>query len=76
SENDKADALVNLAVSLTLPEQRDIQVTVGEHHLLPPVLDRMEATESTNVVTICEIEKDLDWQQPFIEYFLHGMRNI
>ena len=72
SENDKADALANLAASLTLPEQRDIQVTVGERHLLPPALDRMEATESTNVVTVCEIEEDPDWRQPFIEYFLHG----
>lgn len=30
SENDKADALANLATSLTLPEQRDVQITVGE----------------------------------------------
>lgn len=30
SENDKANALANLATSLTLPEQRDVQITVGE----------------------------------------------
>ncbi|BFG25130.1 hypothetical protein CerSpe_114030 [Prunus speciosa] len=39
SENDKADALANLAASLSLPEERDIQVTVGERHLLPPAFD-------------------------------------
>lgn len=35
SKNDKVDALTNLATSLTLPDERDIQVIVKEHHLLP-----------------------------------------
>ncbi|XP_061998896.1 uncharacterized protein LOC133716190 [Rosa rugosa] len=34
SENDKADALANLAASLTLPDERDIQITIGERRLL------------------------------------------
>ncbi|KAL6977243.1 hypothetical protein U1Q18_026039, partial [Sarracenia purpurea var. burkii] len=51
SENDKADALANLAASLTLPEQRDIQVTVGERHLLPSAMERIEQEEITNAVT-------------------------
>ncbi|KAI5350691.1 hypothetical protein L3X38_003582 [Prunus dulcis] len=40
SENDKADALANLAASLTLPSERDIQVTVGERYLLSPAIER------------------------------------
>ena len=30
SENDKADVLAKLAVSLTLPNEREIQVTIEE----------------------------------------------
>ena len=41
-ENDKADALAKLAASLTLPEEREIQITVGEHHLLASALDRFD----------------------------------
>ena len=40
SENDKADALANLAASLTLPSERDIQVTIGERYLLPPAMSQ------------------------------------
>ena len=39
SENDKADALAKLAASLTLPDEREIQITVGERHLLASALD-------------------------------------
>ncbi|KAI5323354.1 hypothetical protein L3X38_032426 [Prunus dulcis] len=35
SENDKVDALANLAASLTLPDERDIQIIVGERYLVP-----------------------------------------
>jgi len=34
SENNKEDALAKLAASLTLPDEREIQITVGERHLL------------------------------------------
>ena len=34
SENDKADALAKLAASPTLPDERKIQITIGERHLL------------------------------------------
>ena len=50
SENDKADALAKLAASLTLPDEREIQITIGERHLLALALDRFDETEETNMV--------------------------
>ncbi|KAI5349072.1 hypothetical protein L3X38_001959 [Prunus dulcis] len=75
SENDKADALANLAASLTLPSERDIQVTVGERYLLPPAIERIEEVVDSNVITSSECEEepdDLDWRHPIIEYLLLG----
>ncbi|CAL9017106.1 unnamed protein product [Prunus brigantina] len=75
SENDKADALANLAASLTLPDERDIQITVGERHLLPPAIERIEEVVDSNVITASEHEEeqeDLDWHHPIIEYLQHG----
>jgi len=34
SENDKVDALAKLAASLTFPDEREIQITISERHLL------------------------------------------
>ncbi|XP_020410280.1 uncharacterized protein LOC109946529 [Prunus persica] len=71
SENDKADALANLAASLTLPDERDIQITVGERYLLLPAIKRIEEVVDSNVITASECEgepDDLDWRHPIIEY--------
>ncbi|KAI5316649.1 hypothetical protein L3X38_036356 [Prunus dulcis] len=73
SENDKADALANLAASLTLPSERDIQVTVGERYLLSPAIERIEEVVDSNVITSSECEEepdDLEWRHPIIEYLL------
>ncbi|KAL6291692.1 hypothetical protein ACE6H2_009202 [Prunus campanulata] len=72
SENDKADALANLAASLSLPEERDIQVTVGERHLLPPAFDRLRENHEVNIVTVYEIEEGPDWRQSMIDFLQHG----
>ncbi|KAI5338185.1 hypothetical protein L3X38_017456 [Prunus dulcis] len=72
SENDKADALANLVASLSLPKERDIQVTVGERHLLPSTFDRLREKHEVNVVIVCEIEKGLDWHQSMIDFLQHG----
>ena len=56
SENDKADALAKLAASLTLPNERKIQVTIRERHLLALALDRLDEIEEINVVSIFEVE--------------------
>jgi len=73
SENDKVDALAKLAASLTLPDEREIQITIGECHLLAPALDRFDETEETNVVSVFEIEEETDWRQPLIEYIHYGI---
>ncbi|BFG37622.1 hypothetical protein CerSpe_238960 [Prunus speciosa] len=75
SENDKADALANLAASLKLPDERDIQIIVGERYLLPPAIERIEEVVDSNVITVSKCEEeldDLDWHHPIIEYIQHG----
>lgn len=42
SENDKADALASLAASLILPNEKGMQITIGERRLLPPVVERTQ----------------------------------
>jgi len=68
SENDKVDALAKLVVSLILPDEREIQITIREHHLLPSTLDHFDETEETNVVLVVAVEEELDWRQLLIEY--------
>ena len=60
SENDKVDALAKLAASLTLPDKREIQITVGERHLLASVLDYFDDAREANVVSVFEVEKETD----------------
>ena len=72
SENDKANALANLAASLTLPEQRDVQITVGERRLLSPALERIEEANDVNAINVFEVEEEQDWRQPIINYIQHG----
>jgi len=60
SENNEADALAKLAASLTLPDEREIQITVGERHLLAPALDRFDDTREANVVSVFEVEEETD----------------
>ena len=73
SENDKADALAKLAASLTLPDEREIQITVGERHLLASALDRFDDTREVNVVSVFEVEEETDWRQPLIEYIQYDI---
>ena len=68
SGNDKADALAKLAASLTLPCERDIQVTVGERRLLPPAFERKEVFQETNHISVLDIEEVSDWRRDTIEY--------
>jgi len=73
SENDKADTLAKLAASLTLPDEREIQITVGEHHLLASALDRFDDTREANVLSVFEVKEKTDWRQPVIEYIQYGI---
>jgi len=60
SENNKADALAKLAASLTLPDERQIQITVSERHLLASALDCLDDTREANVVSVFEVEEETD----------------
>jgi len=60
SENDKAYALVKLAASLTLPDEREIQIIVRERHLLVLALDCFDDTKETYVVLVFEVEEETD----------------
>ena len=44
SKNDKVYALAKLAASLTLLDEREIQITIGERHLLASSLDCFNGT--------------------------------
>ena len=68
SKNNKADALSKLGASLTFPDEREIQITIGERHLLASALDRFDDAEEANVVLVFEVEEEVDWRQPLIEY--------
>ena len=73
SENDQADALAKLAASLTLPSEREIEITIGERHLLMSALERAEPNKEVDVVSVYEVEEETDWRQPLIEYLRHGV---
>jgi len=73
SKNDKADALAKLAGSLTLLDEREIQITIGERHFLASALDRLDEIEEINVVLVFEVEEEVDWRQPLIEYIRYGI---
>ena len=73
SENDKADALANLTASLIQPDERDIQITVGERQLLPTLLERMEGVNEVHVVSVFEVEEESDWRMDMIKYCQSGM---
>ncbi|XP_062100229.1 uncharacterized protein LOC133806112 [Humulus lupulus] len=48
SKNGKANALAKLVASLTLPGERDIQITIGERLLLPQIMERKEEISTIN----------------------------
>jgi len=60
-ENEKANALARLAASLTLLDEREIQITFGERHMLASALARFDETEETNVVFVFEVEEEVEW---------------
>jgi len=73
SKNDEVDALEKLAASLTLPDKREIQIIVGERHLLASFLDCFDDMKETHVVSIFKVEEETDRRQPLIEYIQYGI---
>ena len=42
SENDKVDVLAKLTTSLILPDEREIQIAIGERYSLASALDHFD----------------------------------
>ncbi|XP_055961466.1 uncharacterized protein LOC130015405 [Mercurialis annua] len=71
-ENKQADALANLAATLTL-SNTEVQVPVCKRWVVPEfVLNNDEGDyEQVSFASVYEIEKE-DWRQPLIDYLEHG----
>ncbi|KAH7862169.1 hypothetical protein Vadar_000977 [Vaccinium darrowii] len=67
--NARADALASLAVSLTLPDNKTITITVGERTVLHPLKEVLEVLPAFIATTK---EEEEDWREPFINYLQHG----
>ena len=59
-KNDIADALTKLTASVTLPDEREIQIIIEKHHLLASALNLFYETKETNVISIFEAEKEVN----------------
>jgi len=71
SENNKADALAKLVVSLIFLNKREPQTTIGECHLLALALGHFDERKETNMVSVFEVKEEADWRQPLVEYVQH-----
>ncbi|XP_060186424.1 uncharacterized protein LOC132615840 [Lycium barbarum] len=70
-ENKKADALVALASTLTLPDQT--QVTICQKWVVPPPNeDEGAECELEHLVAVSEAAKE-DWRQSIIDYLSYGI---
>ncbi|KAK3004298.1 hypothetical protein RJ639_018394 [Escallonia herrerae] len=67
--NARADSLVGLATSMTLPDNKTITITVGERRVLQP-LNQVPQLEPVFIINMIENVKD--WREPFINYLLYG----
>ena len=72
-ENDKVNALEKLVASLTLPNEREIQVTIGKCHFPASALGPFDGTREANVVSVFKVEEEIDWRQPLIECIQYGI---
>ncbi|KAM2045314.1 hypothetical protein ACFX1T_009523 [Malus domestica] len=69
-ENQMADALANLASSMTLGEDEATNVPVCQRWVIPLVTETV--LSDTNVISILPVNVE-EWRQPLINYLEHGM---
>ncbi|KAM2766319.1 hypothetical protein COP1_022238 [Malus domestica] len=69
-ENQMADALTNLASSITLREDEATNVPVYQRWVIPPVTEMV--LSDTNVISILLVNVE-EWRQPLINYLEHGI---
>ncbi|XP_049358856.1 uncharacterized protein LOC125823531 [Solanum verrucosum] len=71
TENKKADALVALVSTITLPDQT--QVTICQKWIVPPSNEEeCIKNELNHLVAIFEAAKE-EWRQPIIDYMCYGI---
>ncbi|KAM2901554.1 hypothetical protein FF1_007532 [Malus domestica] len=69
-ENQMADALANLASSMTLGEDEAANVPVCQRWVIPIVTEMV--LSDTNVISILSVNIE-EWRQPLINYLEHGI---
>ncbi|KAA0026038.1 protein NYNRIN-like [Cucumis melo var. makuwa] len=68
TENKRADAMTNLATTLTMSDDVALNIPLFQRWIMPPnVSESQEAN-----VTISHLIDEEDWRQPIIEYLEHG----
>ncbi|KAM1643188.1 hypothetical protein ACFX2K_013023 [Malus domestica] len=68
-ENQMADALANLASSMTLGEDEAADVPVCQRWVIPLVTEML--LDDTNVISVLLFDVE-EWRQPLIDYLEHG----
>ncbi|KAM1654631.1 hypothetical protein FF1_006868 [Malus domestica] len=64
-----ADALANLASSMTPGEEEAADVPVCQRWVIPIITEML--LDDTNVISVLPIDAE-EWRQPLINYFEHG----
>ena len=67
-ENQMANALANLAISLTLLKDETVHVPLYHKWVLPQLLILQQ--EEVNVISVFTIDSE-DWRQPLVDYLEH-----
>ncbi|KAA0055891.1 uncharacterized protein E6C27_scaffold438G00090 [Cucumis melo var. makuwa] len=67
-ENKKADALANLATTLTVSEDILINISLCQKWIVPSIESQYEEAD---VIYVYAIDEE-DWRQPIIDYLEHG----
>ncbi|XP_070669143.1 uncharacterized protein [Malus domestica] len=68
-ENQMADALANLASSMTLKEDEAADVPVCQRWVTPLVIEML--LDDTNIISVLPFDVE-EWRQPLIDYLEHG----
>ncbi|KAM2137857.1 hypothetical protein ACFX1Q_009983 [Malus domestica] len=68
-ENQMADALANLASSMTLGEDEAADVPVCQRWVIPLVTEML--LDDTNVISVLSVDVE-EWRKPLIDYLEHG----
>ncbi|KAM0971133.1 hypothetical protein PS1_019323 [Malus domestica] len=68
-ENQMADALANLASSMTLGEDEAADVPVCQRWVIPLIIEML--LDDTNVISVLSVDVE-EWRQPLIDYLEHG----